>query len=115
MGVLTCPVFVRDRGDKGTTPIEVGGPEGHHYSADFRTPDGKLHSFRFTQRLEDSRFVFDRDHRGQFEGKVIHITKGASKPYDRDGLSYDTMMQLLLTVHEVCEASGFTGESMYCN
>lgn len=107
-------VFVRDRGDKGEAPIESGGPSGHHYSCDFKGTDGGLHSFRFTQRTEDGMFVLDEDHEHQrdVDGK-IRITAGPGLRYKPGCLAYKSMMELLLTVSEVCVACGFDGSSTY--
>ena len=107
-------VFVRDRGDRGSAPVEPGGPTGHHYSCDFKTPDDKLHSFRFTQRLSDGMFVFDANHQHQADpyGKY-RITVGTSRPYTPDCPVYGSLMDLLTSVFEVCEASGISGSTLY--
>lgn len=110
-------VFVRDMGFKGPGALYPGGPVGHHYSCDFLyKPTGDVHSFRFTQRDADGKFVMDRDHFHQLDSfGYIHIMGSLpSKPFNPSTAPvHISMFDLLMSVTEVCEASGMTKQAMY--
>jgi hypothetical protein len=98
-------VFVRDRADRGTEPVddEEGGPSGHHFSCDFLV-DNTVASFRFTVRDTDYRFVLDRSFTKKPDGKFT-VLDGRWTRYDPATPGFETMSELLLAVDEVQRAA----------